>query len=97
MRDTFKALAPILGQWLEEHRTSRASREVSTESDEQDITSILLSLQEEGQLRKTPYDVNTSIKSTCLAMILGGDGVAILMIWVVVLLLNSRGVLNKAQ
>ncbi|XP_023892234.1 xanthotoxin 5-hydroxylase CYP82C4 [Quercus suber] len=97
MKKTAKELDSILGGWLEEHRQRRVSGEVKANG-EQDFIDVMLSLQEEGQLSNFRYDADTSIKSTCLALILGGsDTTAGTLTWAISLLLNNRNVLKKAQ
>ncbi|KAM4129609.1 hypothetical protein ACJW30_01G036400 [Castanea mollissima] len=97
MKKTAKELDSILGGWLEEHRQKRVSGEVKANG-EQDFIDVMLSLQEEGQLSNFQYDADTSIKSTCLALILGGsDTTAGTLTWAISLLLNNRNVLKRAQ
>ncbi|XP_040997515.1 xanthotoxin 5-hydroxylase CYP82C4-like [Juglans microcarpa x Juglans regia] len=97
MKKTAMELDSILEVWLEEHRRRRSSGEIKGEG-EQDFIDVMLSLQEEGQLSNFQYDADTSIKSTCLAVILGGsDTTAGTLAWAISLLLNNRHVLKKAQ
>ncbi|KAA8528584.1 hypothetical protein F0562_035939 [Nyssa sinensis] len=97
MKKTAKELDSILGGWLEEHRQRRIAGEVKTEG-ELDFIDVMLSLQEEGRLSNFQYDSETSIKSTCLALILGGsDTTAGTLTWAISLLLNNRNMLKKAQ
>ncbi|KAK3015136.1 hypothetical protein RJ639_006286 [Escallonia herrerae] len=97
MKRTAKELDSILGSWLEEHRRRRISGEAKPES-EQDFIDVMLSLQEEGQLSNFQHDSDTSIKSTCLAIILGGsDTTAGTLTWAISLLLNNPDVLKRAQ
>ncbi|KAK2996327.1 hypothetical protein RJ639_024942 [Escallonia herrerae] len=97
MKKTAKELDSILGDWLEEHRRRRISGEAKPES-EKDFIDVMLSLQEEGQLSNFQHDSDTSIKSTCLAIILGGsDTTAGTLTWAISLLLNNPDVLKRAQ
>ncbi|KAJ4834506.1 hypothetical protein Tsubulata_838807 [Turnera subulata] len=97
MKNTAKQLDAILEGWLEEHRQRRSSAGNILEG-EQDFIDVMLSLQEEGQLSHFQYDADTSIKSTCLAMILGGsDTTAGTLTWAISLLLNNRHMLKRAQ
>ncbi|XP_061343216.1 xanthotoxin 5-hydroxylase CYP82C4-like [Gastrolobium bilobum] len=97
MKKTAKELDNILEGWLKEHRMQRVNGEVKAEG-EQDFIDVMLSLQEGGHLSNFQYDSDTSIKSTCLALILGGsDTTAGTLTWAISLLLNNRQALKKAQ
>ncbi|KAK7283327.1 hypothetical protein RIF29_12768 [Crotalaria pallida] len=97
MKKTAKELDSILEGWLEEHRKQRVKGEVKADGD-QDFIDVMLSLQEEGQLSNSQHDSDTSIKSTCLALILGGsDTTAGTVTWAISLLLNNHHALKKAQ
>ncbi|KAL4269524.1 hypothetical protein GQ457_HM000460 [Hibiscus cannabinus] len=97
MKKTAKELDDLLEGWLKEHRQRRISGGKEAEGD-QDFIDVMLSLQEEGQLSNFQYDADTSIKSTCLALILGGsDTTAGTLTWAISLLLNHRDMLRKAQ
>ncbi|KAE8675296.1 Cytochrome P450 82A3 [Hibiscus syriacus] len=97
MKKTAKELDDILEGWLKEHRQRRISGGNKREED-QDFIDVMLSLQEEGQLSTFQFDADTSIKSTCLALILGGsDTTAGTMTWAISLLLKHRDMLRKAQ
>ncbi|EXC07359.1 Cytochrome P450 82C4 [Morus notabilis] len=95
MKRTAKELDAILGGWLEEHRRRRASKMADSD---QDFIDVMLSLQEGGELSNFQYDADISIKSTCLALILGGsDTTAGTLTWAISLLLNNSHALKKAQ
>ncbi|KAJ7958090.1 Cytochrome P450 [Quillaja saponaria] len=97
MKKTAKELDAILEGWLEEHRKLRVNGVVKAEGD-QDFIDVMLSLKEEGHLSNFQHDADTSIKSTCLALILGGsDTTAGTLTWAISLLLNNRHMLKKAQ
>ncbi|TYJ35076.1 hypothetical protein E1A91_A05G212200v1 [Gossypium mustelinum] len=97
MKKTAKELDDLLEGWLKEHRQRRISGGIKAEGD-QDFIDVMLSLQEEGGLSNFQYDADTSIKSTCLALILGGsDTTAGTLTWAISLLLNNREMLRKAQ
>ncbi|KAJ1387943.1 Cytochrome P450 [Sesbania bispinosa] len=97
MKKTAKELDAILEGWLQEHRKQRVNGEVKAEG-EQDFIDVMLSLEEEGHLSNFLYDSDISIKSTCLALILGGsDTTAGTLTWAISLLLNNRQALKKAQ
>ncbi|KAL6207369.1 hypothetical protein ACLB2K_018327 [Fragaria x ananassa] len=104
MKKTAKDLDQILGGWLEEHRRRRLKSnngdhlKAKCAEGEEDFIDVMLSLQEQGQLSNFQHDSDTSIKSTCLAIILGGsDTTAGTLTWAISLLLNNRHVLRKAQ
>nr|XP_016458765.1 PREDICTED: cytochrome P450 82C4-like [Nicotiana tabacum] len=97
MKRTAKELDSILESWLQEHREKRRLSEGKNEG-AQDFIDVMLSLQEEGRLSNFQYDADTSIKSTCLALILGGsDTTAGTLTWAISLLLNNPEILRKAQ
>ncbi|KAF9603478.1 hypothetical protein IFM89_036751 [Coptis chinensis] len=97
MKKTAKELDSILSGWLEEHRQSRLNGAVKADS-QKDFIDVMLSLQEDGQLSNFQHDPDTSIKATCLALILGGsDTTAGTLTWAISLLLNNRHILEKAQ
>ncbi|XP_038704081.1 xanthotoxin 5-hydroxylase CYP82C4-like [Tripterygium wilfordii] len=97
MKKTAKELDSILEGWLEEHRQRKLYGGFQDQG-EQDFIDVMLSLQDEGLLSNFQYDASTSIKSTCLALILGGsDTTAGTLTWAISLLLNNRHVLKKAQ
>ncbi|XP_020219820.1 xanthotoxin 5-hydroxylase CYP82C4 [Cajanus cajan] len=97
MKKTAKELDDILEGWLKEHRLQSVKEEVKAEG-EQDFIDVMLSLQKEGHLSNFQFDSDTSIKSTCLALILGGsDTTAGTLTWAISLLLNNRQALKKAQ
>lgn len=97
MKKTAKELDAILEGWLEEHRQRRVSGGIKSEG-EQDFIDVMLSLQEEGQLSQFQYDADISIKSTCMALILGGsDTTSATLTWAISLLLNNLHTLKKAQ
>ncbi|KAJ4701841.1 Cytochrome P450 [Melia azedarach] len=97
MKKTGQELDAILGGWLEEHRQRRVLGGTKTEG-EQDFIDVMLSLQEEGHFSNFQYNADVSIKSTCLALILGGtDTTSGTLTWAISLLLNNRHILKKAQ
>ncbi|CAH8274650.1 unnamed protein product [Arabidopsis lyrata] len=96
MKQTGSELDVILERWIENHRQQR---QVSgTKENDSDFIDVMLSLAEQGKLSHLQYDANTSIKSTCLALILGGsDTSASTLTWAISLLLNNKEMLKKAQ
>nr|AYM55637.1 cytochrome p450 [Croton stellatopilosus] len=97
MKKTAKDLDDVLGGWLTEHRQKRASISGEAKTD-QDFIDVMLSLEEKGHLSGFIYDADTSIKSTCLALITGaGDTTTITLTWAISLLLNNKSALKKAR
>ncbi|CAA7041553.1 unnamed protein product [Microthlaspi erraticum] len=96
MKKTGSELDVILERWIENHRQQRkVSGKKETDSD---FIDVMLSLAEQGKLSHLQYDANTSIKSTCLALILGGsDTTASTLTWAIALLLNNKDMLVKVQ
>ncbi|XP_012071739.1 xanthotoxin 5-hydroxylase CYP82C4 [Jatropha curcas] len=99
MKKTAKDLDAVLEGWLTEHRQKRVSvlGEAKTEG-EQDFIDVMLSLEEKGHLSGFIYDADTSIKSTCLALIAGAsDTTTTTLTWAISLLLNNKSALKKAR
>lgn len=97
MKQTAKDLDAVLAGWLTEHRQKIVSGEIKTKG-EQDFIDVMLSLEEKGELSGFQYDSDTSIKSTCLALIAGAsDTTTTTLTWAISLLLNNKPVLKKAQ
>lgn len=98
MKKTAKDLDLVLGGWLDEHRQRRKSDVERNKDDVKDFIDVMLSLEDEGQLSGFEHDSDTSIKSTCLALILGGsDTTAGTLTWAISLLLNHPDTLKKLQ
>ncbi|WCJ35337.1 cytochrome P450 family 82 subfamily C polypeptide 4 [Euphorbia peplus] len=97
MKKTAKDLDAVLSGWLDEHRQRRDSGEVKGDG-ENDFIDVMLSLETQGKLSGFEFDEDTSIKSTCLALIVGaGDTTTTTLTWAVSLLLNNPSTLKKAQ
>ncbi|XP_002510298.2 xanthotoxin 5-hydroxylase CYP82C4 [Ricinus communis] len=97
MKKTAKDLDAVLAGWLDEHRRRRVSGEVKSEGD-QDFIDVMLSLEEKGHLSGFQYDADTSIKSTCLALIAGAsDTTTTTLVWAISLLLNNQLALKNAK
>ncbi|KFK29807.1 hypothetical protein AALP_AA7G181700 [Arabis alpina] len=97
MKKTGRELDVILERWIENHRQQRKVTE-KNENNDSDFIDVMLSLAEQGKLSHLQYDASTSIKSTCLALILGGsDTTASTLTWAIALLLNNKEMLKKAQ
>ncbi|KAK9073336.1 hypothetical protein SSX86_007660 [Deinandra increscens subsp. villosa] len=103
MKKTARDLDLVLGGWLDEHREKRRRRSLLDHVKQngegegvKDFIDVMLSLEDQGQLSDIEHDSDTSIKSTCLALILGGsDTTAGTLTWAVSLLLNHPNVLRK--
>ncbi|CAH2077302.1 unnamed protein product, partial [Thlaspi arvense] len=96
MKKTGRELDVILERWIETHRQQR--KVSGKKENDSDFIDVMLSLAEQGKLSHLQYDANTSIKSTCLALILGGsDTTASTLTWAIALLLNNKEMLKKAQ
>ncbi|KAI3762909.1 hypothetical protein L1987_53351 [Smallanthus sonchifolius] len=97
MKKTAKDLDLVLEGWLEEHRRKRKS-DLENKDEVKDFIDVMLSLEDEGQLANVEHDSDTSIKSTCLALILGGsDTTSGTLTWAISLMLNHPDVLKKMQ
>ncbi|XP_065846856.1 xanthotoxin 5-hydroxylase CYP82C4-like [Euphorbia lathyris] len=97
MKKTAKDLDAVLSGWLHEHRQKRGLGEAKGDG-ENDFIDVMLSLETKGNLSGFAFDEDTSIKSTCLALIVGaGDTTTTTLTWAVSLLLNNPLVLKKAQ
>ncbi|GMH29641.1 hypothetical protein Nepgr_031484 [Nepenthes gracilis] len=94
MRRTVKQLDNIIQGWLEEHRRFCSSRKVNGQQDFIDTMLDILHIQQE---KPSSFELDTIIKATCLAMILGGtDTTTVTLTWALSLLLNNHHVLKKA-
>ncbi|XP_038897312.1 cytochrome P450 CYP82D47-like [Benincasa hispida] len=94
MKKTAKVMDEMHDKWLREHREKRNFDGVGSE--EQDLMHIMLSITKDEDF--SGYDVDTVIKSTCLAMILGGfHTTTVEMVWALSLLLNNEEALKKVQ
>ncbi|XP_022940481.1 cytochrome P450 CYP82D47-like isoform X2 [Cucurbita moschata] len=94
MKKTAKVLDKMLDKWLAEHRERRNSGEVTPE--EQDFMHVMLSFIDNEEF--PGYDADTVIKSTCLALILGGFHTTTTeMTWALSLLLNREEAYEKVQ
>ncbi|XP_074375585.1 cytochrome P450 CYP82H23-like isoform X2 [Apium graveolens] len=93
MKKTAKDLDEILEFWMKEHRQKRKLS--SIDEVEQDFMHVMLNVMDSDPSAQIS---DTSIKSTCLNLLLGGiDTVMITLTWAVSLLLNNRHVLRKVQ
>ncbi|KAE8651314.1 cytochrome P450 CYP82D47 [Cucumis sativus] len=94
MKKTAKIMDEMHDKWLREHREKRNSDGLVIE--DQDLMDIMLSITKDEDF--SGYDVDTIIKSTCLAMILGGfHTTTAQMVWALSLLLKHEEALKKVQ
>ncbi|XP_020233350.1 cytochrome P450 82A3 [Cajanus cajan] len=93
MKENFKELDAVVGEWLEEHRRERDSR---GDRDDGDFIDVMLSMIDGTTLHG--FDADTVIKATAMAMILGGtDTSSATHIWTLSLLLNNPNTLKKVM
>ncbi|KAK1427370.1 hypothetical protein QVD17_16053 [Tagetes erecta] len=98
MKNTAKDFDLVLRGWLDEHRQKRKLNLERSKDDVKDFIDVMLSLEDEGQLSNMEHDSDTSIKSTCMTLILGGnDTTAVTLTWAISLLLNHPDVLKKLR
>ncbi|ESW08636.1 hypothetical protein PHAVU_009G061400, partial [Phaseolus vulgaris] len=91
MKKTIKELDGFLQVWLEQHKLNR-----NGDLANQDFMDVLLGLVEEGE-EFDGHDADTTIKATCLALILAAtDTSTATMTWAVALLVNNPEILKKA-
>ncbi|PON99136.1 Cytochrome P450, E-class, group I [Trema orientale] len=96
MKETAKELDHVLEGWLEEHKRKRDSGELLLKG-ARDFMDVMISIFDNGE-EVSSYDADTVIKSTSLALILGGtDTTTVTLTWALALLLNNREALKKAQ
>ncbi|KAG7622551.1 Cytochrome P450 superfamily [Arabidopsis suecica] len=96
MKQTGRELDVILERWIENHRQQR--KVSGTKHNDSDFVDVMLSLAEQGKFSHLQHDAITSIKSTCLALILGGSETSpSTLTWAISLLLNNKDMLKKAQ
>ncbi|XP_038693722.1 xanthotoxin 5-hydroxylase CYP82C4-like [Tripterygium wilfordii] len=88
-------LDQVLQGWVEEHKHKRLLGEGKGKKD---FIYAILSILDEDKELLNDYDLDTFIKSTCLALIVGaGDATTLTLTWALSLLLNNPHVLQKAQ
>ncbi|CAJ1973348.1 unnamed protein product [Sphenostylis stenocarpa] len=91
MKKAAKELDALAQAWLEQHKRHR-----NHDSGNQDFMDVLLGLVEEGE-EFEGRDADTTIKATCLALVLAAtDTTTGTMTWALSLLLNNHEMLNKA-
>ncbi|XWS62473.1 hypothetical protein CRYUN_Cryun06bG0014200 [Craigia yunnanensis] len=93
IKRTAKELDFVLGSWVNEHRQRRLRESIKGK---QDFIDVMLSIMDDGSI--PTQEADTTIKATCLSLILGGNETNVITLtWAVSLLLNNRHVLKKAQ
>ncbi|XP_050387386.1 cytochrome P450 CYP82D47-like [Argentina anserina] len=99
MKKTAKELDGVVQEWLEEHKHNRI-KSTSDVNGENDFMDMMLKVLDDDCTEEFGGSItaDTIVKSTCLAVLLGGtDTTAVTLIWALSLLLNNPGVLKKAQ
>ncbi|BAU01969.1 hypothetical protein VIGAN_11136000 [Vigna angularis var. angularis] len=95
MRENFKQLDAVVGEWLEEHKRKRKLDGEKGEKGGDFMESMLL---EFDGTNIHGFDSDTIIKATAMALILGGtDTSSASNIWTLSLLLNNPGTLKKVM
>ncbi|KAK8642479.1 hypothetical protein V6N13_011821 [Hibiscus sabdariffa] len=78
-------------EWLDEHKRRKSSGQFKGREDFMDL--MLSKLKDEGD---RPADITN--KATCLALVLAAeDTTAVTLTWILSLLLNNHGALNKLR
>ncbi|KAG9153061.1 hypothetical protein Leryth_012316 [Lithospermum erythrorhizon] len=96
MKNTAMDLDAICEKWLQEHTERRTNNNKEGKKDEQDFMDVMMNVVDGQNLGG--FDADTIVKSTCLAIIVGGsDTTAVMLIWSLSLLLNNRDALRKVQ
>ncbi|KAK1358043.1 Xanthotoxin hydroxylase CYP82C [Heracleum sosnowskyi] len=93
MKKTAKDLDQILDRWMKEHREERKLSSINEL--QQDFMHVMLTVMDSDPSAQIS---DTSIKGTCLNLLLGGfDTVMVTLTWAVSLLLNNRHMLKNVQ
>ncbi|XP_057975394.1 flavonoid-6-hydroxylase-like [Malania oleifera] len=93
MKRTAAELDRVMEEWLEEHKRKRPV----TAEDGDDFIDVMLSVIDSRDV-PSDYDLDVFIKSTCLALVLGGsDTSTVTLVWALCLVLNNPHILKKAQ
>ncbi|KAI9118604.1 hypothetical protein K1719_010936 [Acacia pycnantha] len=96
MKKTAKELDQFIQFWVDEHRRNRDADSGQARPEHSDFMDVLLSIVDEDEIIDG-HDANTIIKSTSLALILGGtDTTTVTLTWALSSLLNNPQVLKKA-
>ncbi|KAK9989028.1 hypothetical protein SO802_029267 [Lithocarpus litseifolius] len=94
MKKTAKELDDVIEEWLKEHKQRKISGGVKLH---QDFMDLLLSIVTDDD-ETFSYDVDTIVKASCLALILGAsDTSTITLTWALSLLLKNPETLTKVQ
>ncbi|KAE8729735.1 Protopine 6-monooxygenase [Hibiscus syriacus] len=93
MKRIAKEFDTIFGKWVNEHRKKRLGESVEGDKD---FINVLFSVMDNDSI--PIEEANTTIKATCLSLVLGSiDAITIAFTWAVSLPLKNRRVLKKAQ
>ncbi|KAH6810238.1 hypothetical protein C2S51_024000 [Perilla frutescens var. frutescens] len=99
MKRVAKELDDLVGEWLEEHKQRRKTKNKSSVDDdehEEDFMDAMLTVMETEDLPQFEEDI--IIKSTCLDMVVAGsDTTMVTLTWALSLLLNNPHTLKKAR
>ncbi|KAK7283332.1 hypothetical protein RIF29_12774 [Crotalaria pallida] len=96
MKKTAKELDEIAQVWLDEHKRNRNGGAGKGQRKQHDFMDVLLSIVEKGEDFEG-RDADTTIKATCLALLIAGTDTSTgTLTWALSLLLNNKEALNKA-
>ncbi|WVZ18778.1 hypothetical protein V8G54_006100 [Vigna mungo] len=94
MKRTAKELDGFVQNWIEEHKRTRGC-DLGEGKHNKDLMDVLLGLEEQDE-KFDGHDPDTTIKATCLALILAGsDTTTGTLVWALSLLLNNPEILKK--
>ncbi|KAL5549888.1 hypothetical protein UlMin_000064 [Ulmus minor] len=98
MKKTAKEIDQVLQRLLDEHKRKRImSGNLQQKADDQDFMDVMISILEGGD-EISSYDADTTIKATCMTLLLAGtETTTTTMIWALSLLVNNREALKKVQ
>ncbi|KAH6765418.1 cytochrome P450 [Perilla frutescens var. hirtella] len=99
MKRIAKELDDLVGEWLEEHKQRRKTKNKSSVDDdehEEDFMDAMLTIMEDADFPQ--FEADTITKATCLNLVsAGSDAVMVTLTWALSLLLNNPNALKKAQ
>ncbi|KAM3341942.1 cytochrome CYP82D47 [Capsicum galapagoense] len=96
MKENAKEMDSLAEAWLAEHRRKRKSKGNKC-GNEEDFMDVMLSICEDKDFA-AGFDVDTIIKTTCMALLAAGaDTIIVTLTWTLSLLLNNYEALKKAQ
>ncbi|KAH6810239.1 cytochrome P450 [Perilla frutescens var. frutescens] len=99
MKRLAKELDDLVGEWLEEHKQRRKTKNKSSVDDdehEEDFMDAMLTIMEGADFPQ--FEADTITKATCLNLLVAGsDTTMVTLTWALSLLLNNQNALKKAQ